>query len=64
MMDVNEHYRDKQVVHLIKKINGRNAAHVFYLTFKHYCGSTFIRRHQFSWFLQNALFGGILNSLF
>jgi len=27
-----------------------------------YCESTFIRWHQFSWFLQNSFFHGFLNS--
>jgi len=38
-------------------------AHQTY-TIKYYCESTFIRCHQFLWFLQNALMHGFLNSWF
>jgi hypothetical protein len=41
-----------------------NIWQAFFVTVIIYCERTFIRWHQFSWFLQNALIHGNLNSWF
>jgi len=41
-----------------------NEQYILYSLIFKYCGSIFIRRHRFSWFLQNALIHGFFNSWF
>ena len=54
------------ITEILLKVELKHDKHNLFpsILFDEYCKSTFIRWHQFSWFLKNAVILGFLNSCF